>query len=171
MQSISLVPPSNRFSRLVRGVRALPLPAAIQTRLLTFSAGVAVPYLATSAVELETVDAEHAVLRLRNRRKVQNHMKTVHASAMFLLAEAATGVVLSFNLPEGSRFSTTHVEVNYKQRAVGDLCAIARLSPDERTLLCAQEKGRLSVPVTLTDSRGQEPASFLIEWSYRHRAR
>lgn len=163
--------PANRFLRLVRRVRALPVPRSLQQRALSYAAGLAVPYLATSSVELLEVDAGEAVLALRNRRKVQNHMKGVHASAMFLLAEAATGVVLSANLPDGSRFATTHIEIDYKQKAVGDLKAIARLTPEQRHMIAHEERGRLRVPVTLTDARGEEPATFIIEWSYKRGGR
>lgn len=171
MQTISLDPEQNRFNRLVRRVRALPISRTLQRRVISWSAGLAVPYLSTSSVQFEELDGGRAVLSLGNRRKVQNHMKSVHASAMFLLAEAATGVVLTANLPEGSRFATTHIEIDYKRLAVGDLQAVATLTTEQRELLRSQPKGRLSIPVKLTDVNGNEPASFLIEWSYQHRAR
>jgi uncharacterized protein (TIGR00369 family) len=164
-------PEHNRFNTLVRRVRGLPISRRLQQRVLTWSAGFAVPYLSTSSVRFEEVERERAVLSLDNRRSVQNHMKSVHASAMFLLAEAATGVVLSANLPEGSRFATTHIEIDYKQLAVGGLQAVASLTTEQRELLRSQEKGRLSIPVKLTDANGNEPASFVIEWSWKHRVR
>ena len=166
MQTIAT---ENRLSRLVRRVESLPLSPVIQRRALTWFAGLAIPYLATSSIELELVRPERAVLSLRNRRKVQNHMKTVHASAMFLLAEAATGTVLTANLPDGSRFATIHIEIDYVRKAVGDLRATATLSPEQRALIASEAKGRLVVPVALTDAEGNEPARFSIEWSFKRR--
>lgn len=148
----------------------MPLPRALQRSLLSRVAGIMVPYLGTSSVQIEEAAPGRAVLSLRNRRKVQNHMKTVHASAMFLLAEAATGVVLSANLPDGSRFATTRAEVEYVQKSKGGLRATATLSEEQRTRILTEESGRLKVPVTVIDESGQEPARFSVEWSWEHRA-
>jgi uncharacterized protein (TIGR00369 family) len=168
MQTKSVGRVSNRFNQLVGRVQALPVPVGWQRRLVTLGVGLTVPYLSTSAVEFVELSEGAVTLRLRNRRKVQNHMGTVHASAMFLLAEAATGSVLSASLPEGSRFSTTHIEVDYTRRSEGDLSATAELSEVQRAQLRTEPKGRLRVPVRLIDQSGHEPASFVIEWSWKH---
>jgi uncharacterized protein (TIGR00369 family) len=168
MQTISSPRVENRINQLVQRVGALPVPRAWQRRLVTLGVGLTVPYLATSAVVFEHVSDASVTLSLQNRRRVQNHMKTVHASAMFLLAEAATGTVLNANLPEGTRFSTTHIEVDYLRRAEGDLTATATLSDDQRALIRATPKGRLSVPVQVLDASGNEPATFVIEWSWKY---
>lgn len=159
----------NGLMRQMRRIQGLPLPASVRRKLVSFAAGFAVPYLRTSAVQFESVQAERVTLSLRNLRKVQNHMKTVHASAMFLLAEAATGAVLLANLPDGAHFSTTRSEVEYRAKAVGRLEAVASLSPEQQRMVREQEKGRLIIPVVLTDAEGKEPAFFTIEWSWKHR--
>jgi len=157
------------MNQLVRRIESLPLPRAWQRRLVTLGVGLTVPYLATSAVQFERVSEASVTLSLKNQRRVQNHMKTVHASAMFLLAEAATGTVLTANLPEGTRFATTHIEIDYLRKAEGDLKATATLSDEQRALLRTTPKGKLAVPVRMLDSSGNEPATFLVEWSWKHR--
>lgn len=168
MQTISAEKVDNRINQLIGRIEALPVPRAWQRRLVTLGVGLTVPYLATSSVQFVEVTDASVTLSLKNRRRVQNHMKTVHASAMFLLAEAATGTVLNANLPEGSRFSTTHIEVDYLRRAEGDLKAIATLSDEQRALIRATPKGKLAVPVRMLDQNGNEPASFVVEWSWKH---
>jgi uncharacterized protein (TIGR00369 family) len=158
----------SRFNQLLTRIEGLPLPRSAKQWLLTQSAGLMIPYLSTSAIEFEAVSQARATLALRNRRRVQNHMKGVHASAMFLLAEAATGTVLLANLPEGALFSTTHIEIDYTKRARGDLRATATLDEAQRTQLEREEKGKLRVPVELRDGDGNEPARFVIEWSWKH---
>jgi uncharacterized protein (TIGR00369 family) len=161
----------NRFNDLVGRIERLPLPRAWQQRLVSLGIGLTVPYLSTSSVEFAELSEASATLRLKNRRRVQNHMKTVHASAMFLLAEAATGAVLSANLPEGSRFSTTHIEIDYVRRAEGDLVAVATLDEAQRELVRGTDKGRLTVPVRVTDQSGNVPATFVVEWAWKHASR
>jgi uncharacterized protein (TIGR00369 family) len=168
MQTSSAARVENRINQLVQRIEGLPVPRSWQQRLVTLGVGLTVPYLATSAVHFEHVSDASVTLSLKNRRRVQNHMKTVHASAMFLLAEAATGTVLSANLPEGTRFSTTHIEVDYVRRAEGDLTATATLSDEQRALIRATPKGRLVVPVRVLDASGNEPATFVVEWSWKH---
>lgn len=167
MQTTSLANSPNRLERLVLKVHSLPVPDSVRRRLITLSAGLTVPYLRTSAIEIDAITAARVEVVLRNRKKVQNHMKTVHASAMFLLAESATGLVLSANLPDGSRFATTHIEIDYKQKAVGDLRAVAVLDEAQRATLRSGASGKLVVPVTLTDQADNEPATFVIEWAFR----
>jgi uncharacterized protein (TIGR00369 family) len=170
MSNSIVAAPDNAFLRRLHAVHSLHLPAGIEQRLVSFAAGKLVPYLATSAVRLEEVTAERAVLSMRNRRRVQNHMKSVHACAMVLLAEAATGTVLMANLPDRSLFSTTHIGVDYTQRAIGDLRATAELTAEQRELVRTQTKGKLAIPVMLTDAQGTQPARFTIEWSWKHRS-
>lgn len=162
--------PENALLRQVRRIEAWPLPGEVRKWLVSFAAGLVVPYLRTSGIELESVRPERVELSLRNLRKVQNHMRTVHASAMFLLAEAATGAVLLANLPDGARFSTVSSHVEYLARAVGRLEVVASLSPEQQRQVREQEKGRLTIPVVLTDVEGKQPAVFAIEWSWKHRA-
>jgi uncharacterized protein (TIGR00369 family) len=168
MQTIATSRVDNRINQLISRIEALPVPRAWQQRLVTLGVGLTVPYLATSSVQFEQVTDASVTLSLKNRRRVQNHMKSVHASAMFLLAEAATGTVLNANLPEGSRFSTTHIEVDYLRRAEGDLKAVATLSNEQRALIRTTPKGKLSVPVRMLDENGNEPATFVVEWSWKH---
>ncbi len=160
---------TNQFSRLNARLHALPLPERWRQRVLTFGMGWAIPYLATSSIELFEFGPGSASLRVRNRRKVQNHMRSVHASAMYLLAEAATGTVVASTLPDGARYSVTRSEIEFTKRSVGDLVARATLDDAQQRMLREQPKGRLTIPVQMLDQEGNEPARFTIEWAWKHR--
>src|SRR6476620_1339380 len=140
-------PQSNRFSVFNARVNGLPLPRSWRQQVLTLGMGWTIPYLSTSSVELLEFDAGSATLRLRNRRKVQNHMGSVHASAAYLLAEAATGTVVAANLPDRARYSVTNSKIEYSRRAVGDLTARAYLDDTQQRMLREEAKGRFTVPV------------------------
>jgi acyl-coenzyme A thioesterase PaaI-like protein len=159
---------SNQFNRVNARLRALPLPRRVREQVLTLGMGWAIPYLSTSSIELLSFDSGSARLRVRNARSVQNHMRSVHASAMYLLAEAATGTVVASNLPDKARYSVTHSEVDYVRRAVGDLVAVATLDAAQQRALREEPKGRLVVPVQVLDQDGNEPARFAIEWAWKH---
>jgi acyl-coenzyme A thioesterase PaaI-like protein len=159
---------SNQFNRLNARLGALPLPRRWRQQALTLGMRWTIPYLSTSSIELIEFSPASARLSVRNRRKVQNHMGSVHASAMYLLAEAATGTVVAANLPDRSRYSVTHSEVDYVRRAVGDLVAHASLDEAQQQALREQPKGRLKIPVQVLDQEGNEPAHFTIEWAWKH---
>ncbi|MFT3927814.1 MAG: DUF4442 domain-containing protein [Myxococcales bacterium] len=162
-------PQTNQFNRVNARVSALPLPRRLRQQVLTLGMGLTIPYLSTSSVELLEFDPSSAKLRVRNQRKVQNHMRSVHASAMYLLAEAATGTVLASNLPDGTRYSVTRSEIDFVRRAVGDLVAHATLDQAQQRMLREEPKGRLRVPVQVLDGEGHEPARFVIEWAWKYR--
>lgn len=158
----------NQLTRVHATLEALPLPQGVRRRILSMGMGLSVPYTGRASIEIAEFGSARAVVRVRNRRKVQNHMGSVHASAMFLLAETATGVVVAANLPDGAHYSVTHVEVDYQRRAKGDLTARASLDPTLQGALRSERKGRVRVPVSMIDADGNEPARFVIEWAFKH---
>ena len=54
----------------------------------------AVPFTGTAGVNFVSLTPERVEVHLANERRVQNHIGGVHASAMNLLAETATGMVV-----------------------------------------------------------------------------
>jgi hypothetical protein len=51
-----------------------------------------------AGIVIDKLDVDESILRLRNRRRVQNHIGGVHAAATALLAESATGAVFAMNV-------------------------------------------------------------------------
>ena len=106
------------------------------------------------------------VVSVRNKRKVQNHIKSVHAAAMALLAETASGFVVGANLPDDKMPLIKTLHVDYKRRSSGDLRAVATLSPEQIALIRSEPKGEVLVPVTLTDATGEEPVQCQMLWAW-----
>ena len=55
-------------------------------------ANAAVPFGAFVGVRITELDADHAVAELPDRPELRNHVKTVHAAALFLAADVASAV-------------------------------------------------------------------------------
>ncbi len=106
---------SNRLSRLVRRFDALP--AGLRRWVISFAFGNTVRFVRTAGIRFEELTEERAVLVIPNRHKVRNHIGTVHASAMGLLAETATGAVLGMNVPDDRVPMLRGMRVNYLKRA------------------------------------------------------
>jgi acyl-coenzyme A thioesterase PaaI-like protein len=154
----------NAFARAVSKVNFLP--AAMRGRLITAGFTSRVRFAGTGSVRFDTLTEERSVLILRNRKKVQNHIGGVHAAAMALLAESATGAVFGMNVPDSHVPLLKSMQVDYVKRAQGDLRAEASLSADQRQRIASEDKGDVVVAVKVTDEAGEEPILCQMTWAW-----
>lgn len=154
----------NRLNRVVALIYRLP--AKWRPALLSRLFGSQVKLAGTAAVRVEEMTRQRATLSLANRRKVQNHIKGVHAAAMALLAESATGFLVGMNLPDTKLLLIKTLKVDYRQRVVGGLTAVASLTPEQIAALAEQDKGELWVTVTITDETGAVPIECGMLWAW-----
>jgi acyl-coenzyme A thioesterase PaaI-like protein len=154
----------NRMSRLVSRLDLLPAPlrAALQSYLL----GNRVPFVGTARLKFEEVSGQRVIVSLSNRRRVQNHLKGVHAAAMALLVESATGFALGMHIPDGKIPLLKSLKVNYIKRARGGLRAVAELSAEQVSALLEQNKGEVEIPVSVTDETGRTPIQCEVVWAW-----
>ena len=154
----------NALSRAIAAVQKLPAPlrrTAI-TSLFTFK----VKFAGTGGVKIEEAGDGRAVLTMKNRRKVQNHIGGIHAAGMALLAESATGVAFGLSIPDTHIPLLKSMRIDYVRRAQGDLRAEAQLPVDDQRRMRADEKGHAAVPVKVTDAAGEEPIRCEFVWAW-----
>jgi uncharacterized protein (TIGR00369 family) len=159
------MPTPNRLRRAVAKFDSLP--AALRPFLITLVFGQTVRFVRTAGIRFLVLNEERAVLTIPNRSKVRNHIGTVHASAMGLLAETATGAVLGMNVPDERVPVLRGMRVNYLKRAQGALTAEATLDAGMRARILKDEKGDLVVPVRVTDESGEVPLECEMLWAWR----
>jgi len=153
----------NQLARTVAKLQGLPVIGAWAT---SFALGRVVPYVGTSGLRYEVLSPERVVVRIRNRRKVQNHIGGVHAAGMALLAETATGFCVGMNVPDDKLPLIKSMKVDFVRRAVGGLTAAASLQPEQIALMRSQDKGEVTVPVVITDESGQQPIQAEMVWAW-----
>lgn len=154
----------NALSRAASTVAGLP--AGLRNRAITFMFTFKVRFAGTGGCEFLSLEEGRAVLRMKNRRKVQNHIGGVHAAGMALLAETATGAVFGMTIPDSHLPLLKTMHIDYVKRANGDLRAEATLTPEQRNQILTQEKGNLVVPVRVTDADGNEPIQAQMTWAW-----
>ncbi len=117
------------------------------------------PYTGTIRPEILALEEGYARVRMRDRRAVRNHLRSVHAIALMNLGEVATGVAMMFSLPAGMRGIVTHLEMDYLKKARGTLTAECRCPT-----VPAGERREYDVTAELLDESGTVVARALARW-------
>jgi acyl-coenzyme A thioesterase PaaI-like protein len=155
---------SNNITRVVSKLGFLP--PAVRSTVISKIFGRVVPLVGTTNLRYEELTQERVVVSIRNRRPVQNHIKGVHAAAMALLAETATGFAVGMNLPDDKLPLIKTLKVDYIKRSQGDMRAVASLSKAQIELIRTTPKGEVTVPVLVTDESGEEPIRCEMIWAW-----
>ncbi|WP_233843716.1 hotdog fold domain-containing protein [Dyella sp. 2HG41-7] len=109
------------------------------------------PYFATIAPRFVALEPGRCEVRIADRRRVHNHLGTVHAIALCNLAELSAGVMAEATMPPGARWIPKGMTVEYLSKAVGTMHAVA--TPE--TPIGAVDRGQeWPVLVEVTDPAG-----------------
>lgn len=155
---------ANMLTRVVSKVTAFP--PVVRSLLISQMFNSQVPFAGTGGIKFLELEEGRAVLTLRNQRKVQNHIRGVHAAAMALLAETATGAVLGMTIPDSHIPLLKTMHVDYVRRAKGSLRAEATLTPEMRQRVLTEPKGDFAIPIRVTDDDGEEPIKAQMVWAW-----
>lgn len=78
-------------------------------------------------------------MSIRNKKNVQNHIGGIHAAAMVLSAETATGFVFGMSVPDSKLPLIKKMNIDYVKRSTGNMRAVTSLS-DEKLIPYALKK-------------------------------
>ena len=156
--------PPNRMQRQLDRLSEVPAFARGWYRNVVLHR--AVPFTGTAGLQFEEVSVDRVSVALANRKPVQNHVGGVHASAMNLLAETATGMVVGMNVRDDCVPLAKALKMDFRKRATGALRAVATLSAEQRAAMQASDKGEVKVSVTVTDEAGIEPVECEFVWAW-----
>ncbi len=154
----------NKLSRLVRRIQQAPL--FCQSTLLSLLFGRTIKFAGTAGVIVRQLDLQQACLVLPNRKKVQNHIGSVHAAATALLGESASGFLLGMHVPDDRIPLLKTMHVQYLKRSTGALTARVRLTEEQIALIRQQEKGEISITVDIIDEAGVAPVAAEYVWAW-----
>ena len=156
--------PPNRLERQLD--RLVDVPAFARTWFRSVVLRRAVPFTGTAGLDFLQMGRERVEIGLKNEKKVQNHIGGIHASAMNLLAETATGMVVGMNVRDDCIPLAKELKMVFKKRATGAMRAVAVLTPAQQGLMQASDKGEVRVAVTVTDEAGITPVECEFIWAW-----
>lgn len=138
--------------------RLSPLPGGtwIFSRIL----GRLAPYTGSMGAHVKLLEAGHVVVQLSDRRRVRNHLNSVHAVALINLGEVATGLAVISQLPPGTRGIVTSLGAEYHKKARGLLTAECRTDP----IPAGPEPMEREVSAEIVDQAGDVVAVVSARW-------
>ncbi len=111
------------------------------------------PYFSTISPRFVALEVGRCEVRIRDRRRVHNHIGTVHAIALCNLAELSAGVMAEVTVPPGMRWIPKGMTVQYLAKAKGNMHALAT---PENAVREAVSGYAWPVTVSVRDDGGQE---------------
>lgn len=89
------------------------------------------PYTGTISAEVEDLRDGYARVALRQKRRLTNHLNSVHAIALMNLGEMVTGLAVMYSLPVSMRGIPVELSMEYVKKSRGKITAIATIDPVE----------------------------------------
>jgi len=143
------------------------VPAPLRRPLVTKAVGDVIPFVDTAGCFIETYTPRRVAVRLDNEERLQNHLGGLHAAALALLAETATGLVVALNVPEGSTPLLRTMNVSFDEFARDAVQAEATLSDDEGAQIQSRPIGQIEVDVRLTEPGADATlVSGTLKWAW-----
>lgn len=130
------------------------------TRLFSFVLGRQVRYTGSIRPHIRELAPGHARVELRDRRKVRNHLRSIHAVALMNLGEATGGLALMAGLSDADRGIVTQLSMRYLKKARGTLLGRADFPMPPLGFT-----GPYTTETELVDAEGDVVAVCTAEWT------
>ena len=159
------MPATNPFAEIA--ARYAEHPPRLRRPLVTQAVGRVIPFVDTAGCSVEAYTPTRVAVRLDNRTAVQNHLGGLHAAALALLAETASGLVVALSVPPASAPLLRTMDVDFERFARHAVEAEATLTADETDRIESRPIGRIDVEVTLTAPADDETlVASTLEWAW-----
>lgn len=159
------------MSPLTSAVRQIASPASLKKlwatlrvvpgggRLMGSIIGRMAPYTGTIQPEILALDVGYSKVAMRDRRRVRNHLNSVHAIALMNLGEVATGTAMLVSAPEGTRAIITHLAMDYLKKARGVITAECSCVVPQ-----SSERREYEIHADLRNAEGEVVARAHAKW-------
>ena len=150
--------PESPGARLLSAWRTIsPLPGGrwLFTQLVKWM----VPYTGSVSPRVETLEPGFARISITQRRRLEQHLGSIHAVALMNVAEFASGAAMTTALPAGYRGIVTKMSIEYFKKARGTVTAESRPALPDLAV-----EGEHEFTSEITDQTGDVVARATVRW-------
>ncbi len=155
MTSSAKANPIARLQMLWQRLAPLPGGSWLFSRIL----GWVIPYTGSIGANVKVLKPGFVLIQLRDRRRVRNHLHSIHALALANLGELASGLAMLGTLPSNTRGIPTQLSIEYFKKARGKLTAESHCTPPTVT-----EDTDFKVYADIRDAKGDQVARTTVNW-------
>lgn len=106
------------------------------------------PYFKSIAPYVSILELNRCEILIRKRKRVENHIGTMHAIAIANGLEMAMGFMAEASIPKHLRWIPKSMQIDYDSKATTDIVCKASVAND------AWQVGDMSIPVEAVDTNG-----------------
>jgi acyl-coenzyme A thioesterase PaaI-like protein len=117
------------------------------------------PYTGTIKPELLELSPGFSRMRMKDRRKLRNHLNSVHAIALMNLGEATTGVAMLASMAPNTRGIPIRLTMDYLKKARGPITCTCKCD-----VLSSNEERETDVSAELTNEKDEVVARIHARW-------
>jgi len=118
-----------------------------------------IPYTASISSRIILFESGHVRIALKDRRKIRNHLNSIHALALANLGEFASGLALMSSLPPDVRGIPVNISTDYFKKARGLLIAESTVIPPR-----VMNDMEFKVKADIRDKEGEIVATTTVSW-------
>ena len=127
--------------------------------LFSQAIGKMAPYTGTIGALVDELEPGYAKVLLKDRKKVRNHLRSVHAIALINLGEVTTGLATMSGMPADARGILKGLSIDYHKKARGLLTAECRTEIPQTS-----ERKIYEVEGKIFDTEGDCVATVTAQW-------
>ncbi|MEE2827912.1 MAG: hotdog fold domain-containing protein [Myxococcota bacterium] len=128
-------------------------------KLFSMAIGRMAPYTGTVGAVVDELEPGYAKVLLKDRKKVRNHLRSVHAVALVNLGEVATGLAVMSGMPDDARGILKGLAIEYHKKARGLLTAECRTE-----IPSTSERREYIVEGSISNEDGEVVATVQATW-------
>ena len=128
-------------------------------RIFSLAIGRYARYSGSIGARVLELEPGHALIAMKDRPFVRNHLRSVHALALANLGELTSGLAMLTCLPPSARSIVVGLEIDYVKKARGLITARTRCTPPDGT-----RDEELVVEAELRDADGDLVATTRARW-------
>ena len=127
--------------------------------VFSYLLGRIVPYSGSIGARVEELRPGYSRVTLRDRHRVRNHLRSVHAIALMNMAELSTGLALNVGMRADTRSILKGLSIEYLKKARGTLTAEANAP-----VLESNAEREITVQTAIRDEAGDVVATAEARW-------